>query len=231
MEFLRPAVFPRTYLFSGDALMNSPTQRLTLSGVMIGMGTVLSLVKVFELPYGGSVTLFSMVPVIFLGFVYGPKWGLLCGAVFGALQGLLGATMSSAFAGQQWWGVALILLLDYLFAFSALGLSGIFRQLIGNPAASFATGTLAASLMRLACHFVSGVILFGGYAEWYFTQEGFPAFGARILERYSGIGLSAVYSLIYNASYMLPETALAVFAAVVLASVKPVREKLFQTRT
>lgn len=231
MGSLRPAVFPRAYLFSGDALMNSPTQRLTLSGIMIGMGTVLSLVKVFELPYGGSVTLFSMVPVIFLGFVYGPKWGLLCGAVFGALQGLLGATMSSAFAGQQWWGVALILLLDYLFAFSSLGLSGIFRRLIRNPAASFAAGTLAASLMRLACHFVSGVILFGGYAEWYFTQEGFPAFGARILEKYSGIGLSAIYSLIYNASYMLPETALAVFAAVVLASVKPVREKLFQART
>ena len=211
--------------------MNSPTQRLTLSGIMIGMGTVLSFIKVFERPYGGSVTLFSMVPVIFLGFLYGPKWGLLCGAVYGALQGLLGATMTSAFAGQQWWGVLLILLIDYLFAFSALGLSGIFRRMIKKPALSFAAGTALASLLRLVCHFVSGIILFGGYAEWYFTQEGFPAFGAKVLERFSGIGLSAVYSLIYNASYMILETVLAIIAAVILASVKPVREKLFRART
>jgi len=211
--------------------MNNKTQRLTLSGIMIGMGTVLSFIKVFELPYGGSITLFSMVPVIFLGFLYGPKWGFLCGAVYGALQGLLGATMTSAFAGQQWWGVALILLIDYLAAFSVLGLSGVFRRMVKSPVLSFAAGTLFACLLRLSAHFVSGVILFGGYAEWYFTQEGFPTFGAKVLERFSGVGLSAVYSLIYNASYMIPETVLAVIAAVILASVKPVREKLFQPRT
>lgn len=204
------------------------TQRLTVSGIMIALGTLLSFLAVYRLPYGGSITVFSMVPVMLVAFIYGVRWGLLCGAVFGALQALLGATTSAAFADQRWWGVFLILLLDYIVAFSVLGLAGIFKKNGKNTAVSFALGCAAAGFLRLCAHFVSGVILFGGWAEWYFTQDGFPAFGAKILERTSGLGLSAIYSLIYNASYMIPEIILTVFAAVILINVKPIRNIAFE---
>jgi len=210
--------------------MNSPTQRLTLSGIMIGMGTVLSFIKVFELPYGGSVTLFSMVPVIFLGLMYGPKWGLLCGAVYGALQGLLGAVTSAAFAGQDTVGVLGVLFLDYIVAFAVLGLAGMFRKIQGKPVTAFALGTLAATTLRFICHFISGVIIWGGYARSTFESVD-NALSRAILDRFTGMGLVLVYSAVYNASYMIPETALAVLAAFILASVRPVREKMFQTRT
>ena len=205
-------------------MTNNKTQRLTTTGILIALGTILSFIKVYDLPYGGSITLFSMVPVMLAGFMYGPKWGLLAGAVYGSLQGVFGATMSAAFAGQKLWGVILIALLDYLVAFSIIGLAGIFRKKDGRHAATaFALGALVTSLLRLAAHFASGVILFGGWAEWYFSQEGFYSFGSKILERYSGLALSAVYSLIYNASYMIPETALSVLAALALMNVKPIR--------
>ena len=208
--------------------MKNNTQRLTVSGIMLALGTVLSLLTIFRLPYGGSITIFSMVPVMLLSYIYGVRWGILCGAVFGALQALLGATMSSAFAGQKLWGVLLILFFDYIVAFSVLGLAGILKKTSKNAASTFAFGCLLAASLRLAAHFVSGVILFGGWAEWYFTQEGFPSFGAKILESYSGLELSAIYSFIYNASYMIPETALTVFAAVILMKVKPIRRIAFE---
>ena len=62
--------------------MNQKTLRLVTSGVLIALGTVLSMIKVFDLPYGGSITLFSMVPLMVLGYMYGIRWGLLCGFVF-----------------------------------------------------------------------------------------------------------------------------------------------------
>ncbi len=211
-------------------MTNNKTQRLTATGILIALGTILSFIKVYDLPYGGSITLFSMVPVMLAGFMYGPKWGLLAGAVYGSLQGIFGAAMSAAFAGQKLWGVILIALLDYLVAFSVIGLAGIFRKKDGrHAAAAFALGAFVASLLRLATHFASGVILFGGWAEWYFSQEGFYSFGPKILERYSGLALSAVYSLIYNASYMIPETALSVLAAVVLMNVKPIKNIAMKT--
>lgn len=208
--------------------MKNNTQRLTVSGIMIALGTVLSLLAIFRLPYGGSITVFSMVPIMLLGYIYGVRWGVLCGAVFGALQALLGATMSSAFAGQKLCGVTLILFLDYIVAFSVLGFAGILKKTGKNAVSTFALGCLLAASLRLVAHFTSGVILFGGWAEWYFTQEGFPAFGAKILEHYSGLELSAIYSFIYNASYMIPEIILSVFAAVILMNVKPIRRIAFE---
>jgi thiamine transporter len=208
--------------------MKNNTQRLTVSGIMIALGTLLSFLAVYRLPYGGSITVFSMVPIMLIGYIYGARWGILSGAVFGGLQALLGATMSAAFAGQKLWGVLLILFLDYIVAFSVLGLAGIFKKNSKKAASSFALGCLIAGLLRLIAHFVSGVILFGGWAEWYFTQEGFPSFGAKILERTSGLELSAIYSLIYNASYMIPETLLTVFAAVILINVKPIKKIAFE---
>ncbi|MDO4748840.1 MAG: energy-coupled thiamine transporter ThiT, partial [Eubacteriales bacterium] len=135
--------------------------RLATSGVLIGLATILSIIKVFSWPFGGSVTLFSMVPILVLSYMYGVRWGMLCGAVYGVLQMLLGATMSSAFAGLDWWAVILMALLDYIIAYMVVGLSGMFKKAIKNPAASIALGSVVAILLRLICHFVSGWIFYG----------------------------------------------------------------------
>ncbi|MCR5484409.1 MAG: energy-coupled thiamine transporter ThiT [Clostridiales bacterium] len=200
------------------------TQRLALSGLLIALAVILSLIKILQLPYGGSITLFGMVPVMLLGYMYGVGWGLLSGFVFGIIRAILGVTVSSALAGQSVWGAIGVIALDYLVAFTVLGTAGIFRKTIKNPIVSFPLGCVVASLLRLAAHFFSGLILFGQWAEWYFTQENFPAFGQTILEKYSGWGLSAIYSIIYNASFMIPELILSVIAAVILMSVKPIRK-------
>ena len=80
--------------------MSDNTTKLTVCGIMVAMSTVLSFIKFSELPYGGTVTLFSFVPVLFVGYAYGPKWGLSAGIVYGVLQALFG--VSGATAGFAW---------------------------------------------------------------------------------------------------------------------------------
>ena len=97
-------------------------------------------------------------------------------------------------------GIAAYLILifaDYVIAFSALGLGGIFRKSIQNQALSLAAGGALVSVIRFVCHFVSGVTIWGGYAE------DTPV---------------AIYSLTYNGSYMLPELIITVIGALVLGS-------------
>lgn len=205
--------------------VSSKTLRLVTSGVFIGLATVLSIIKVFALPFGGSVTLCSMVPLLVLGYMYGVKWGLLCGGVYGVLQMILGATMSQAFAGLQGWTVPVMALLDYIIAYVVVGLSGMFKGKLKNHTAAFALGSTVAILLRLVCHFLSGWILWGSYAESYF-EEMSNSFGAFMLNSFHGQLLSAMYSLVYNASYMLPELIMSVVAIIALMAVKPVRERI-----
>ncbi len=201
------------------------TQRLAVSGILIALSVVLSMIKIFEWPFGGSITLFSMVPVMLAGYLYGVPWGLLCGLVDGVLQAALGAATTQAFAGLGLWQTACMAFLDYLLAFSVLGCAGLLRYALQEkPRLGFAIGCGIAGMLRFAVHTLSGALLWGSYAEWFFTQEGFYSWGATILEKFSGTQLVIVYSLIYNGFYMVPETLLAVVAAVALMSVKPLRE-------
>ena len=200
------------------------TQRLAVSGVLIALAVLLSFIKVFELPFGGSITACSMVPVMLLGYLYGVRWGMVCGLADGILQGLLGAATTQAFAGLGVLQAIAMVCLDYLLAFSVLGLAGAFRKTIRKPSLSFALGCGFAGFLRFVVHTVSGAILYGSWAEWYFTQSGFYSWGADILQRFSGTGLAIVYSIIYNASYMLPETILAAAAGAALLCVKPIRD-------
>lgn len=200
------------------------TFRLTVTAVMIALGTVLSMMKIYSLPYGGSVTFFSMLPLLMVGYMFGVKWGLFSGLVYGVLQCVLGALTSTPFASQSAVNVVFIILLDYLVAFAVLGLSGTFKGKIKNTAVSFAVGSVVAMLARFVSHFVSGVLFFGTWAEWYFTQEGFPAWGQKILDTFGGLKLSMVYSLIYQASYMIPEIIITVVVGVIVVSVKPIQK-------
>lgn len=160
--------------------------RLTESAVMIALATVLSNIKFFEMPMGGSVTAFSMLPIVLIAFRYGVKWGTFTGAVYGMMQMLLG--MHNLKYGTSLWAVLVIILFDYIVAFGVLGAGGLFRDRVKNQAAALALGSVAASFLRFACHFVSGWVVWGVWAP-----EGMPAW---------------VYSVTYNAYYMVPEAVL-----------------------
>ncbi len=200
-------------------------QKVVVSGVFIALATVLSLVVIFKLPYGGSITLLSMLPVMILGYMYGIKWGILCGLVYGIVQAMLGATMSSAFAGLTGFNVVLMAILDYLVAFAVLGTAGMFKGKIKNDTLAFSLGAVVAGLLRMLTHFTSGFILWGSYAEWFFGTENMNnEFGNYILSNFSGTSLAMMYSIIYNCSYMIPEIITTVIGIVAIMNVKPLRK-------
>ncbi len=176
-------------------------QNLVLAGVLIALGTALSFIKVFDLPYGGSITLCSMLPVMLFAYRAGLKWGLGAGFTFSVLQLLFGMDGLKGISGAT---VAGSILLDYLLAFTVLGLAGLFRGRVRHRAASFTLGCLAAGLLRYLCSFLSGWILWSEYADANFSP---------LLAGMSGQKLACLYSLVYNGSYMLPEILLTCLAA------------------
>ena len=214
--------------------MNSKTKKIVTTGVLIALGTILSMIKVYDLPYGGSITLFGMVPIVVLGYKYGVKHGILSGLIFSAIQALLGATMSQAFAGmydkenavKSVVNIVLMAFLDYIVAFTVLGLSGMFKNKIKNQYASILVGSGVVVLLRLAAHFLSGWIVWGSYAEWFFTDVMNNSLGQSILANLSGQTLAVVYSLIYNASYMLPELVVTLVGVAALMAVPPLRKQI-----
>lgn len=190
----------------------SKTMKLVYGGVMIALATVLSMIKVFELPFGGSITLCSMLPILFYAYKFGFKLGFFAGFVYSILQLLLGV---GAMKGLDFITILGSLVFDYILAFSLLGTAGIFRNKIKNDALSFSLGALAAGFFRLLCHWISGTLFFGIWAQWYFTQDGMKI-GNWVLTKFTGWELSMVYSAVYNLSYMLPEMLLTAAAGFLL---------------
>lgn len=188
--------------------MYAKTMKLVLGGVIVALGTVLSMIKVYELPYGGSITLCAMLPVLFYAYKYGPKWGVSVGLVYSVTQFVLGTGAIRGFSLMTAFGV---IVFDFLLAFSVLGTAGIFKKLIKNDVIAFGLGAAFAIILRYISHIISGVIFFGSYADWYFGQEGMKM-GAGILSGFSGNALIWIYSVIYNGSYIIPELIITVAA-------------------
>ncbi|MBR5485243.1 MAG: energy-coupled thiamine transporter ThiT [Oscillospiraceae bacterium] len=188
------------------------TKRMVESGLMMALAVLLSMMKIFQLPYGGSVTALSMLPMLLLAYRYGMAWGaascfayslaqLLQGLAEGSLKGL---TMQ-AFAGCMFF--------DYILAFTVLCLGGVFKGKMRSEGASIACGTALACICRYLCHIISGYLFFGDYAEWFFTESGFPL-GNEVLGLFSGKALALIYSIIYNGTFMIPETVITTAAAI-----------------
>lgn len=210
--------------------VNNRILRLVTSGVLLGLATVLSMIKVFELPFGGSITLFSMLPVLVLGYMYGIKWGFVCGVVYGVLQMVLGATTTQAFVGLSGWTVPVMAFLDYILAFMVLGLSGMFKNSIKKPVLSITIGSAVAVFLRFLCHFTSGWILWGGYASDFFSSLN-NSFGQSMLSTFDGQSLACMYSLIYNGAYMLPELVISIVGILAIMAVKPLKTMITQNNT
>ena len=216
--------------------MANKTKRLTESAMLLAMAIVLELVsKMFipEMPFGGQITLVSMLPVVLISYRHGVKWGLVSGFAYALIEMVIGAkTVAAAFQPGYFGDAAMIgnalimCLLDYLVAFTVLGIGGCFRNRIKNPGVSLMCGSIVALSARFAAHVLSGFILFSGWAEWFFTQEGFPAWGASLVASLSPTVLGFVYSLVYNAMYMVPEIILTAIVALLLGKVPKIVTKV-----
>ena len=169
-------------------------------GICLALAEVLSLVKIFEMPQGGSVTLASMLPIILYAFCFGPVWGIAVAFLYSLLQTFIGGYILSPMQ----------VLLDYTLAFTALGFAGFFaarakdrieesnilHRLRLIPEWKMTVVTFGVVAIRLLCSFLSGIIFYADYAP-----EGQAVW---------------IYSLIYNGSFLLPEAIITVSVLFVL---------------
>lgn len=209
------------------------TVRLVESALLIAIAAVIELISKalgLELPFGGTVTLASMFPIVLIAYKYGTKWGLLSGFTYSIVQMLLGVKVVSAMFlpgdGQMAvWQAICVCLLDYVLAYTVLGFGGIFKGKFKKPAGELALGAFVALLLRYLVHIVSGAIFYGAWAEWFFSQEDFYSIGEKILGTFSGTSLSIIYSIFYNGLYMVPEIIITTVVAAILGAVPQITGK------
>ena len=168
-------------------------KQIAFSGVAIALGTVTSMIKIFEFPMGGSLTLFSMLFVTLVGYWYGTRAGITASVAYGILQLVLWPYIINPVQP----------IVDYVLAFGALGLSGVFH----NSKNGLVKGYILAVIGRYFFAFLSGLIFFGSYASDY----GFTGFFGPVL-----------YSLVYNGIYLGAEAGI----TLVLLAIKPVRDAM-----
>lgn len=191
-------------------MRNSRIKTLAEGAVMIALATILSYIRVYKLPWGGSITLLSMLPIILFSVKNGITPGFLAAFVFSLIQ--FGQGMIDGLFG---WGLtptvlAACIFMDYIGAYTILGISGIFRKKV---AAGWIGGTVLAVLLRFAFHFFSGVFIWKSVGELW---EGFSTDN------------SWLYSLLYNGSYMLPELIFTVIGAFALFRAPQTRKLIFE---
>ncbi len=178
------------------------TKKIVTTAIMFALSTVLSLIIIFRAPYGGSITLVSMLPLILISVKYKSVWGFISSCIYGILQMFI--TGIPAPPVQNFISYVLVVLLDYVFAFGVLGFAGFFEKLYGEEKRfSLAISTATVIFLRFICHFLSGIIIWGVYAP-----EGTSP---------------AIYSLLYNGSYMLFEL---IITTVIVANITPKLKKL-----
>ena len=156
----------------------------TECAIMVALATVLSMLPLVEMPYGGSITVASALPILVLSYRRGVRYGVLSGFLYSSLQLLLGLKNLSYFT--TWYSVLAVILLDYLVAFTVVGLGGAFRKYFTSQANALAVGALTVSMARYISHTIAGATVWAGIS--------IPT------------GATLVYSISYNATYMLPET-------------------------
>lgn len=193
----------RLFVLGGTVMNQSKTKSLVECAIMIALATVLSMIKLAELPYGGSITIASMLPIAIIAYRRGMGWGLGSAFVYGIVQQLLG--LNSLSYVTTWQSIVAVILLDYIVAFTVIGFAGIFRNKIENQALGLTLGCVFVSILRYICHVISGATVWAGLS--------IPTQAA----------LS--YSFIYNATYMLPECIILAVTAVYIGSVIDFREE------
>jgi len=164
LAFLLSACF-----ITGNKGKKISTRQLVFSAMAIALAMVTSMLKIIKMPMGGSVTIFSMLFICLIGFWYGLRPGLMAAVAYGFLQLIVDPYIISL---PQ-------MFVDYIFAFGALGLSGLFR----NSKHGLLKGYMVGILGRYFFTFLSGMIFFGSYAADYNMT-------------------APIYSLVYNGAYI-----------------------------
>ena len=191
-------------------MKDNKTKILVEGAVMVALATVLSFIRVFKLPWGGSITLLSMLPIVLFSIRRGVKSGLTVSFVFALVQFAQGV-MDGLFG----WGLTpgmliACILLDYLGAFTVLGIAGIFRRK-GLP--GWIGGISLAIALRFVLHFLSGVVIWQSFGELW---NGFSTDN------------TFLYSFLYNGCYMLPELIFTLVGAVALLSAPQTKRLLLE---
>lgn len=176
--------------------MNSRVVFLAEVAIMSALSIILGLISFRGLwAQGGSVSL-EMIPIFLMAFRRGLKGGLLTGIVVGLLQLLL-----NPIAGAH----PVSILLDYPLAFMAAGFAGLFsvapNATTKQRTKSIVFGIFFGSLLRLVCHYISGVVFFGSYAPDNMNPY--------------------IYSLLYNISYMIPVAMITLITFLFLTNTAP----------
>ena len=183
--------------------------KLTECAIMLALATVLSFIKIIQMPMGGAVTLCSMLPIILIGIKYGNVTGALVGLMYSLLQLVFDLPGGNVFYMGMSAGVVIIVaLFDYLVPFTVLGLAGTFRKIKTEkiPMLGSYIGVVLTIIIRFCCHFITGFSIWGQWAP-----EGMSKY---------------YYSLIYNGTYLLPELGITLVVAVILLQVPQMRKML-----
>lgn len=174
---------------------NLAVRRLVESAILIAIGTVLSLFSFSGIwAAGGGVTFCAMLPLVLIAHRHGTRWGLFSAFVYAVLQMVLG--MKNVGLGRNFFEMSMIVLLDYILAFTAIGLSAVFNKRVKNRLTAIGLGIVCTFFLRFLCHFVSGVFIWGAI---------YPT---------TAPGGAWLYSLTYNGGYMLPETIITLSVAI-----------------
>ncbi len=192
-------------------MSKNKTKILVEGAVMVALATVLSYIRIFRLPWGGSITLLSMLPIVLFSIRRGLGAGLTVSFVFSLVQFTQGVV-----DGIFGWGLTpgmliACILLDYIVAFTVLGLAGIFRK---KGFAGWIGGIALAVVLRFVCHFLSGVVVWKSFGELW---NGFSTDN------------TFLYSFLYNGSYMLPELIFTLIGAIALLKVPQTKRYLIAT--
>ena len=174
------------------------TRRMLESAILIGISLVLNEFTTFKAPwaFGGSVTLGSILPLVLVSWRWGTRQGLFSAFVFSLLQMFIG--FKNVTYGQNVLQMFFIAFLDYILAYTLIGLAGILKNKLKNHLLALGGGIVLVCVLRFLCHFISGWLIWD--ALWP-NEEGM---------------YSAVYSLIYNGGYMLPETLISLVIGLLL---------------
>ena len=162
-------------------MQNKNIRRLVESALLIAMATVLSEIKISWL-FGGGVTICSMLPLVFLAYRHGFKWGVFSALAYSLIQLLLGLDNFAWVPNPTAFKMVLVALFDYLLAYTAIGFAGCFRSPKRDERLSLVIGIVVTFSIRFLCHVISGLFLWADFA-------------------WAGIWTSVSY----NGSYMLPE--------------------------
>lgn len=168
--------------------------RLTESAIMLAFAAVLSELKIIAMPYGGSVTAFSMLPILIIAYRYGFRWGLVTSFTYSLIQLILGLDNFSYLPVRNFISVVSLIVFDYLLAFLVLSLGALFRRKSWSQGTSLAFAAFVTGILRYLCHAVAGFTAWTGFS--------------------GNITDALIYSLSYNATYMIPEIIILVIGAV-----------------